>query len=355
MADRRQIEEIRSRMAEVDLDILRLLEQRARLAREIGALGDDTGNPVLQQRERLDAVQRAATGDLPAESVRAVFRAVHAACAALEGPTRVAFVGVDGSFGAVATRQMFGPGVRAIPTESAAAALDELARGRVDFAVAPYETSQEGPVLSTILALKQTDLMVIGQCEIAAGVALLSRTGNLNDIEKVYASAHDHANSHVFLNTSLPRASVIDVRSPTIACQFAAEDHGGAAIAHETIGDAHGLVVVLPNVGDEPDLRMRYAVIGTRPSPRTGEDVTSLVFTLSDEPGALLAVLGDFAKRGINVKNVMSRPAPGEGWDYVFYMDVMGHATDRAIVAALDEIKKNTRFLKVLGSYPTRC
>jgi len=114
-------------------------------------------------------------------------------------------------------------------------------------------------------------------------------------------------------------------------------------------------VVVLPNVGDEPDLRMRYAVIGTRPSPRTGEDVTSLVFTLSDEPGALLAVLGDFAKRGINVKNVMSRPAPGEGWDYVFYMDVMGHATDRAIVAALDEIKKNTRFLKVLGSYPTRC
>ncbi len=342
-------------MAEVDVDILRLLEKRARLSREVGALGDDTGNPILQQRERLEALQAAATGDLPSESVRSVFKAVHAACASLEGPTRVAFVGSDGSFGAVATRQMFGAGVRGIPCDTPAAAFDELARGRVDFAVAPYETSQDGPVLSTILALKQTDLMVIGQCEIAAGVALMSRTGNLGDIEKVYASAHDHANSHVFLNTSLPRASVIDVRSPSVACQFAAEDHGGAAIAHEAIGDAHGLATVLPNVGDEPDLRMRYALIGTRPSPRSGEDVTSLVFTLSDEPGALLAVLGDFAKRGINVKNVMSRPVPGEGWDYIFYIDVMGHATDRAIVAALDEIKKNTRFFKVLGSYPTKC
>ncbi len=354
MADRRKIEEIRARTGELDLEILKLLERRARLAKEIGALRAEVANPVLLQRERLAALASSASGELPPESILTVFKAIHAVCASLEGPPRIAFVGPEGSFGFVATRQTFGPGVLALAVETPAQAFDELARGRVDYAIAPYESSQEGPVLSTILALKQTDLVVIGQCEMQAGLALLNRTGNLADIEKVYASAHDHASSHTFLASRLPRASVIDVRSPTIACQFAAEDHGGAALAHDAIGELHGLAVVLPNVGDEPDLRMRFAVIGTRPAPRSGNDVTSLVFTLNDEPGALLAVLGYFAKRGINVKNVMSRPVVGEGWDYIFYADVLGHATDRVLVAAFDDIKKSTRFFKVLGSYPAQ-
>jgi chorismate mutase/prephenate dehydratase len=162
-------------------------------------------------------------------------------------------------------------------------------------------------------------------------------------------------NCQAFLNSKLPRASVIDVRSPWIACQFAAEDHGGAALAHESIGDLHKLSVVLSNVGDTPDLRIRYALIGSRPSPRTGQDMTSIIFTVNDEPGALLNALGHFSERGINLKNVISRPVPGESWEYLFYIEVVGHVTDRAVIASLDVMKKNTKFLRVLGSYPTHC
>ena len=354
MADRKQAGDLRNQMAEIDLEILGLLERRAHLAKEAGKLGEGSAMPLTREHERLRQLVGTASGELPIESVRTIFKAVFAACASLEGPTRVSFVGNDGSLGYVAARQLFGPGVRSIGHESAAQALDELIRGRVEYAIAPYETSAEGPVISTVLALKQTDLMVVGQCELSAGLSLMSRTGNLADIEKVYACAHDRANCQVFLNTSLPRASVIDVRSPALACQFAAEDHGGAAIAHPAVGDLHQLEVVVPNVGDEPELRMRYALIGTRPAPRTGHDVTSIVFTVNDEPGALLSVLGHFAKRGVNLKNIMSRPVPGELWDYVFYVQVVGHVTDRALVSALDEIKKNTKFIKVLGSYPVR-
>jgi len=356
MSNRKQVEQLREQMGAADKEVLRILEARAKMAREVGKLTrDEPVAPNLLDRTSIDELTENATGDLPKESVRQIFKTVYAACASLEGPTRVAFVGAEGSLGHVAARNVFGAGVQAHANESPIAALEELARGRADFALAPYESSHEGPVLSTILALKQTDLVVVGQCELAAGVALMSRTGNQADVEKVYASAYDHAHCEAFLAKRIPRASIIDVRSPSIACQFAAEDHGGAAIAHDHIGDLHGLSVVIQNIGDQHDLRMRYAVIGTRPSPRTGKDITSMVFTLNDEPGALLAVLGDFAKRGINVKNIMSRPVPGEVWDYIFYIDVVGHATDRSIVAALDDIRKNTRFFKVIGSYPTQC
>ena len=356
MSNRKQVEQLRDQMAAADKEILRILEKRAKMARQIGSLTkDESISPSLLDRTRVDELLEETSGDLPKESVQQIFKTIYAASASLEGPTRVAFVGSDGGLAHVATRSVFGAGVQAHTHDSASAAFDELARGRVDFALAPYETSHDGPVLSTILALKQTDLVVIGQCEIAAGVSLMSRTGNQADIEKVYASAHDHAHCEAFLASRIPRASIIDVRSPSIACQFAAEDHGGAAIAHEQFGSVHGLSVVIPNVGDQHDLRMRYAVVGTRPSVRTGKDITSMVFTLNDEPGALLAVLGDFAKRGINVNNIMSRPVPGEVWDYIFYIDVVGHATDRSIVAAFDDIRKHTKFFKVIGSYPTQC
>ncbi|PIE06309.1 MAG: hypothetical protein CSA75_00190 [Sorangium cellulosum] len=356
MSNRKQVEELRKQMAAADKETLRILEKRAKMAREIGRLTKDEPQAVVSLTcSDIEAFVADATGDLPTESVYHIFRSIHAACASLEGPTRVAFVGAEGSLGHVAARQVFGAGVQAQAHDVLSAAFDEVTRGRVDFALVPYETSYEGPVASTILALKQTDLVVVGKREIAASVALMNKTGNEADVEKVYATSHDHLHCGAFLSSRIPRASIIDVRSPSIACQFAAEDHGGAAICYEPIGDLHGLNMLIRAVGDQHDLRMRFAIVGTRPAPRSGNDVTSMVMTLSDEPGSLLAVLSDFANRGINVKNIMSRPMPGEVWDYIFYIDVVGHATDRSIVSALDDIRKHTKFLKVIGSYPAHC
>jgi chorismate mutase/prephenate dehydratase len=355
MSSRKDIDNLRAQMAEADLTVLRAIERRAQLSKQLGKLSAGVTPSLVTDRERMTPIEQSASGDLPVESLRAVYRSIFAALNSLERPTRIAFVGAEGSLGYVAARHIFGAAVQATGYESASQALDEAARGRADYALAPYESSLEGPLIGTIFALKQTDLVIVGQCELEAGISMLSRTGNLADIEKVYASAQDRVNCQAFLNTKLPRASVIDVRSPAIACQFAAEDHGGAALAHESIGDLHKLSVVLSNVGDAPDLRVRYALIGSRPSPRTGQDMTSIIFTVNDEPGALLNALGHFAERGINLKNVISRPVPGESWEYLFYIEVVGHVTDRAVMASLDVMKKNTKFLRVLGSYPTHC
>jgi chorismate mutase len=99
--------------------------------------------------------------------------------------------------------------------------------------------------------------------------------------------------------------------------------------------------------------RVRYAVVCARPSGRTGNDLTAVVFSVQDSPGSLLDVLRVFAERGINLTNVHSHPAAGQPWVYQFYVEMAGHFTDRPLVGAFDEVKPLTRFFKLLGSYPS--
>lgn len=354
MSVRQESERLRQEIAVADLEILRAFENRAKLSKELSKTAGGSATGVWQESERLSALLQAATEHVPPESLRLVFRSIFAAMRSLERPTRVAYAGAEGTLGWVAALQMFGASVQGVGFETVPQALDEAARARVDYALAPLESSVEGPIMATVFALRQTDLMIVGQRQLPSAIALLSRTGNMADIEKIYATPQDRLSCSGFLNAKLPAVSVIDVRSPLVACQFAAEDHGGAAFAHEAAGDHHHLNVVLPNVADLPDLWVRFATIGTRPLPRTGQDMTSIIFTVNDEPGALLGAISQFAERGINITNVISRPVPSERHDHLFFLEFRGHITDRPIIAALDVLKKNTRFLRVLGSYPAQ-
>ncbi|RYE93156.1 MAG: ACT domain-containing protein, partial [Myxococcales bacterium] len=103
-------------------------------------------------------------------------------------------------------------------------------------------------------------------------------------------------------------------------------------------------------VDAEPGATLRHAVAALRPASRTGRDVTALLFTASDEPGSLFETLKHFAERGVNLRKIQSRPAEGEG--YLFFVEMSGHITDRALVSAIEGVKKQTRTLKILGSFP---
>jgi chorismate mutase/prephenate dehydratase len=123
-------------------------------------------------------------------------------------------------------------------------------------------------------------------------------------------------------------------------------------VANESFGAQFGLKVAQRSVLDRGGDRVRYAIVGTRPSGRTGEDVTSLVFTVQNAAGSLLDALKVLAERGINLTNIHSHPVRGEAWNYLFYVELAGHFTDRPVVAAFEEMKRLTRSFKVLGSYP---
>ena len=285
---KREVEKLRLEIAQIDEHLAAALDKRARAARSIGQLAKDDP-PALPIRDHasIEALIARSKGDLPAEAMRAIFREIQTACHALELAVRVAFLGPEGGVGHAAAREQFGIGATYVPAASAEEALDAVARQRADFAVLPYETSVDGPVQTTIVALAASDLRI--------------------------------------------------------------------GLVHET-GPGAGL--------DEGRGRVRYAIVGARPSPRTGEDATAIFFSTHDAPGALLEVLGQFAERGINLSRIQSRPAPatrdaargdgGEGWAYHFFIEVVGHATDRQLVTAFEEVKRRTKFFKVLGSYPAR-
>jgi chorismate mutase/prephenate dehydratase len=354
MSDKREIEKLRHEIAQIDEQLVVLLERRARSARLIGerSRGDVQPLPV-RDRAFVESLVSRSRGDLPPEALRAILWQIQAACVGLELEVRVAVLGPEGGAGHAAAREQFGRGVACTMMSSAEEALDAVARERVDLAVLPYETSVDGPVQTTILALTQHDLRVGLIREVVPTLHLWSRAGNIAEITKVYATPTDRAAAAKGLG-ELGQIALLDAKSPKAACELAADDPSAGALACETTGTLAGLEVARRSMLDQSYGRVRYAVIGPRPSPRTGEDCTALVFSLHDAPGALFDVLRQFADHGVNLCRIQSRPADGDGWAYLFFIEVIGHATDRQIVSAFDGVKRLTKFFKVLGSYPSK-
>jgi chorismate mutase / prephenate dehydratase len=355
MPDRKhELDEIRAEIDELDRKLLERLQDRARLSRKIHALTEGGVTPTdVNERDWLGSLERDASGELPSDDLRTIFRLIRASARGLEQPTRVAYLGPEGGFCHLTARQHYGPSGVYSESVTVAEALDEVSRGRAVYAVFPYESSTEGLVLTSIAALEETDLVLVAERTAPAVYDLMSHTANIADIDKVYATAAAHAACERFLSRDLPKVTVIDVRSPVVAAQLAAGDHGGAALVPTACGREAELAVVQSNVGDTADMSFRYGIAGARPAMRSGKDTTCLLFSVDDQPGSLFDVLRHFAERGVNLKKLQSRPVSGKGWDYVFYVEVTGHVTDRPVVTALEAVKRSTKYLKVLGSFPT--
>jgi chorismate mutase / prephenate dehydratase len=351
-----EADELRQEMAKLDARLVAVLDERARLARRLGELRRDhvPSIPVADHAAIRDLVERS-SGDMPRDALREIVREVFAAGLSLELPVKVAYVGPEGGAGHVAARGRFGPGdTNLVPAETTADALEEVLRKRAEFAVVPFETSTEGPLQSTILALMARDLRIAEVLDDSFDLHAVSRSTVFDDVERVYATTPDHALCRRFLDGLAPRVSVVQVRTPRMACQLALDEPGAAAIASEGFGASFGLGVARRDVRDADAARVRYAVAGTRPSGRTGDEATSFVFSVQDTPGSLLDVLRVFAERGIRLTKIQSHPAEGPSWNYVFYVEAAGHFTDRPLVTAFEEIKRMTRLFKLLGSYPAR-
>jgi chorismate mutase / prephenate dehydratase len=364
---KRQLDELREEIAKLDLQLLTALDKRARAARSLGELrGELAPQLPIADHAAIRALVARSTGDMPRVALEDIFREIFGACLTLELPVKVAYVGVEGGPVHAAAGGRFGRAASLISAESTAAAFDEVSRRRAEFAVVPFETATEGPVQSTVLALVASDLRIAEMLDATFDLHLMNRSGDAKEIERVYATPADHVLCERFLAKSLdhaaagaadvpsrsPLPSVTDVRSPRTACELAAQEPIAAAVATETFGAQLGLTVAMRSVRDHGGDRVRYAVVGPRPSGRTGQDVTSLVFTVRNAAGSLLDVLRVLAERGINLTNIQSHPMRGEVWSYLFYIELSGHFTDRPLVTAFEEIKRLTRSFRVLGSYP---
>jgi chorismate mutase/prephenate dehydratase len=353
MDPRNRIEELRRQLLEIDVEILRGVERRARTAQEISKLRSGTARYApIADALHLATLERAASPPIDARAIRPIFTAIDSACRVLEAAPRVAFVGAEGGFAWMAARSHFGPIAELLRADTSAIALEEVARSRADFAVLPYESLQEGPLFPTIQEIAAAELKLVGERQLGQAVVLVNRSGNPADIEKIYAHPPDHVACVRYLEANHAQAAVVDVRSPILALDLAAENHGSAAIVPRGLIGTRDLRVARENIGDEGEVRVRYGIISKLPAQRTGADATAVLFSVQDNPGALYDILHHFKERNCNLRRIQSRPVAGEGWSYLFYVEVSGHVTDRSLVAALEEIKRETKQLKVVGSFP---
>jgi chorismate mutase/prephenate dehydratase len=349
------IETLRARMDELNLKILRLVSARASVATEIGRLKHHEGGEVYQPvRERaiIEKMIAENPGPLIDEQVKRIYVEIISACRALEHEPRVAFLGPEHTYSHEATRIRFGSSIQLMPLESFAAVFQAIENGRADFGVVPVENSTEGSVTLTLDLLIDTALVIVGEVLLPIRHSLMSLSGAAAEVKRIVSHQQSLAQCRGFISANFPKCETEAVASNALAAQRAAADGSTAAIASKAAGEAYGLKTIAANVQDVAANTTRFLVMGTRPVERSGRDKTTLLFAVADRVGTLNQALNLFARNAINISKIESRPLRARPWEYLFFVDVMGHRDDPKLARALKSLSSKALFLKVLGSYP---
>ncbi len=355
MRTKKTIRELRHDIDAVDDRILELLNRRASLVIDVGRLKRDEKEDFhvpSREREIYDRLTAQNRGPFPNEALRSVFREVISASLALEAPMKVAFLGPKATFSHLATMQHFGYSAELVPQKSIPAVFEEVEKGHATYGVVPVENSTEGVVSYTLDRFMESELKINAEVLLEVHHDLLSRTGRLEDIKKVYSHPQPIAQCRKWLEENLPNIPLVDVASTAVAAQIVSEDYTAAAIASELAATMYDLKLVRKRIEDQVNNFTRFLVIGKKLAEKSGDDKTSLMFAVKDEVGILYRMLEPFAKRGINLSKIESRPMKKKAWEYMFFLDLAGHISDPLIIEAIEDLKHCCQFVKVLGSYP---
>jgi len=348
-----KLRQLRDQIDRLDDELLKLANQRAALAQQVGHLKED-GVILRPEREAqvLQRLQQQNRGPLSNAAVAQLFTEIISQCRALEAPLTIAYLGPEGTFTEAAALKRFGSAIE----EHSCATIDEVFRdvasGAAHYGVVPVENSTEGAIGRTLDLLMESPLQICGEVMLPVHQCLLGRQSELSKIKTVYSHPQSLGQCQGWLNTHLPHAMRIPASSNAEAARMAGENPDGAAIAGSQAAAIFGLKVLMESIEDDANNTTRFLVLGKQQVAPSGKDKTSLVMSAANRPGAVHDLLVPLAKHGVSMTKLESRPARSGLWEYVFYVDIEGHQADVNVSAALAELKKVAAFVKVLGSYP---
>lgn len=347
---------LRAQIDAIDKDVLRLLNERVRLAAEIGRVKRKEGFEIYVAQREEEVLQRLAKhneGPLDEKAIRAIYREIMSAAIALEKPMVIAYLGPEATFTHQAAMKKFGSSVEYLALATITDVFGAVEKGDADYGVIPIENSTEGAVFHSLDMLVESELKIVAQVFLEIAHHLISRSP-LPEITKVFSKDQALGQCRRWLHRHLPHATCLEAESTARAVEIARDNPGSAAIASSLAAELHGVPVVAPNIQDKADNTTRFLVIGRKSSGALGDgrDKSSYVFTLNDKPGALLTALEPFGERALNLTKIESRPSKKKAWDYYFFVDVIGHHEETEVAAAIAELKERCPFVKWLGSYP---
>src|SRR5688572_26585613 len=344
---------VREQIDGIDREIQSLIAQRALWARQVGKAKGKLAAAIEYYRpEREAQVLRRVVdrndGPLADDVLVRLFREIMSACLAQQEPLKVGYLGPEGTFSQQAVHKHFGHSAHGLPLAS----IQEVAAGHADFGVVPVENSGQGTIQVTLDMFLTSPLRICGEVELRVHQHLLSRSGRIEDIERIYSHPMSLAQCGGWLREHLPKAERIPVSSNAEAARRARNADDAAAIAGESAGHVYGLKKIAGPIEDRSDNTTRFLVLGRELFPPSGHDRTSLLVFIRDRPGALYGVLEPLARRGISMNRIESRPAHGHLWQYAFFIDVAGHMDESPLKDALAEVGQHSGEVRVLGSYP---
>ncbi len=351
-----ELAKLRAEIDRVDQEILTRLNERAALGQQVGQLKGRAGRAVFaagRERDLLEALRRKNAGPFPTGAIEPVFREIISATRALERALRIAYLGPEGTFAHEAARRFFGASATLVAVSPIAEIFAAVERGDVEHGVAPVENTTQGVVTETFDTLATTQVELCGEMLLRVSYQLLSRSGRIDDVKRVASHPQGLAQCRLWLDRHLPSAERVETASTAAAARLAAEDHAVAAVASAVAGETYGLSPAAQAIEDRRDNTTRFLLLGQEPAARSGQDLTSAVFTVrKTQPGALHRLLEPFARHGVNLTSIQSRPMPGKPFEYLFFLDLEGHRDDAAVVAALGEAAASAHSHRVLGSFP---
>ncbi|MEN3029133.1 MAG: prephenate dehydratase [Aquificaceae bacterium] len=354
-----ELKNLRREIDSIDEEVLRLLNERAKLAKKVGEVKKEFGLEVhAPEREReiinrMIRLNREAYGEeFPTEAIVHIYREIISACLSLEKELRVAYLGPKATFTHQAALEYFGFSAHYVPVSTIGDVFKEVELGRTDYGVVPVENTTEGVVNYTLDMFLESELRIVGEIVIPIRLNLLSTAGSLESIRTVYSHRHALAQCKEWLRKNLSGVNLVETESTAKACELVMEMEDGGAIASEVAAYTYHLNILAENIQDNPNNYTRFIVVGKRAMKPTGKDKTSLLFAVKDEAGALFRALESFYRYGVNLTKIVSRPSKKKLWDYVFFVDLEGHGEEEHVKKALELLQERAQLVKVLGSYP---
>jgi chorismate mutase/prephenate dehydratase len=355
MKEKEKIQSLRKKIEAVDDQILKLLNRRALIVQEIGKVKSEMKMDYYSPRREEEILRRleAKSSDaFPKWAIPSVFREIISACRALEAELTVSFFGPPATFSHLACIQHFGSSVQMLPENTIQDVFEAVERGKANYGVVPIENSTEGQVSQTLDLFIKSEAKICGEIMTRVSHDLLSQSGKAEKVRKIYSHPQALGQCREWLKKNFPHVRLEEAGSTAKAAELARADPRAAAIASSLASHLYGLKAVASQIEDHPNNYTRFLILGRQGTERTGKDKTSILFTISHAPGTLFQALRVFYEKRINLTKIESRPTKGKPWEYIFFIDFEGHATDSHIAEALDKVKERVLFMKLLGSYP---
>lgn len=350
------LDEIRKQIDQIDQNLLNLLSDRADLVHEVGVIKKRDGLQIYApEREQalLDRLLNLNKGRLPEKSIRAIYREIMSAALALEEDLKIAYLGPEGTWTHQAAIKKFGHSVAYSPQPNFSDVFDQVARRQADYGVVPIENSTEGAVSHTLDLFVDSNLHICAQILLRIENCLMSAIPR-NQIKTLYSHPQVFGQCRNWILKNFPEADLVEVSSTTKAALIAKEKahEGAAALGGALAAELQSLDILESSIQDRATNTTRFLVIGEKTCPPTGNDRTSILFAINDQPGSLVNALKAFDMLKINLSKIESRPSKRKDWEYIFHVDLSGHCENENVTKALSELNDHCSLVKILGSYP---